>query len=186
MRLLSLLCGAILLSTSSCSQQQAGCTAENCKLIVFACRVEFQGGPTQYAECSFNKPTEPVDNIRYCVDACNAHLGNGNFASCLAANAETCRDGGLAGISRAIDLCSDKTGKGSQKTCDDACLAAQATCDEKCSGGRPCDRCLRSGGSCGSVCVTYAGDGGFNQCLDCSAKCGLQYVQCSDSCPRAQ
>lgn len=184
MRLLCLPIASILLSASGCSQQQAGCTAENCKLIVGACRVEFQGGPTQFAACYFNKPTQPADTTKYCVDACNAHLGNGNVASCLAANADTCRDGGFAGFAKVIDLCADKTARGPETACDDKCLATQASCDAKCSGGKACDTCLRAGGSCGDVCVKYEGDGGFDQCLDCSAKCGLQYVHCADACPR--
>ena len=172
----------VVMMLTACSQPQPGCTAENCRLLTQACRVEFVGGPAALAICTgFDRPPGPVDYTPYCVNACNAHPGNGQLASCIAAKADACRDAGIR-TDLVIAPCLDQMGKSREKACDDRCLAEQKTCDDACSGGRPCDNCIRSGGSnCASVCT----DAGYKACLDCSGQCGLQYIACSDRCPFA-
>ena len=165
-----------------CRCAQPGCTYDNCKLLIDACRVEFAGGPDQVAECTgYDRPPMPPDWAKYCVDACNAHEGNGALASCIAGKAGECIDGGFRGIDAVIKSCESMTPPpGPQKSCDDQCRATQKQCDTKCSGGDPCDQCLRAGQNCNGLCT----DAGWQACLDCSAKCGLDYVACSDHCPR--
>lgn len=176
---------AVLMLLSACTQAQAGCNVENCKALLDACRVEFQGEPHEVATCTgFDRPPSPPDWSKYCVDACNSHPGNGQLAECLAKRADVCRDAGVAKLSQAIQPCLDvqPASKGPTKACDDKCLADQVACDQKCSGGKACDTCLRMGGQCANVCT----DAGWSACLDCSAKCALTYVACSDFCPREQ
>jgi hypothetical protein len=181
MRLLPLV--AVLLLTG-CRQPQPGCSVENCRLMIEACRVEFAGSPADLAICTgFDRPTSPVDYSSYCVDACNAHSGNGELATCVASKADACRGARDAGLtfSQVYDSCLDKTAKAPNKACEDACYAKQRTCNDPCSGGKPCDTCLRAGRS---DCAMYCTDAGYKACLDCSGQCGLQFVACTDQCPR--
>lgn len=173
--------GALLLT--ACSQPQPGCTAENCKLMVSGCRVEFIGGPQDIAACGFDRPASPPDFTKYCVDACNAHQGNGQLATCIAGKADACRDGGFNRFAAVIQPCLDAAmgTKGPVKSCDDTCSADRRTCDDKCSGGKACDSCLRAGRN---DCAMHCSDAGFVACLDCSGQCGLKYVACADHCPR--
>lgn len=185
MRLLLLTALSLSLSLllAACSQSQPGCTAENCQLMVSACRVEFQGGPADLAICvGFDRPPSPPDFTRYCVDACNAQPGNGALAACIASRADACRDGGVT-PELAIQPCLDQQPptKEPDPTCADGCTAKRRTCDDACSGGKPCDSCLRAGRS---DCASFCTDAGYQSCLDCSAQCGLQFIACSNACPR--
>jgi hypothetical protein len=170
-----------------CKVSQPGCTMENCKLMIEACRVEFSGSPAAVPECLWpgsGRPSGPIDFSRWCVDACNANKNGGTLASCIAGRADACRGARDAGMTfeQAIAPCLDSTSVSlPEKACDDKCRADQDACDTKCSGGRPCDNCLRAGMSCGDVCS----DAGWEACLDCSSRCGVDYVGCSDRCPRA-
>lgn len=180
---LFLLLGLVLVT--ACPSPQPGCTAENCRLMVEACRVEFNGGPADLATCTgFDRPPGKVDFSSYCVDACNAHAGSGAVASCLASKADACRDAGsnFTQLDQLLSSCAGQGGQAPDKACDDRCVAERRTCDDACSGGRPCDSCLRAGGpDCASVCT----DAGWKACLDCSGRCGVKYVACRDGCPRA-
>lgn len=169
---------------AGCHVPQAGCSIENCQAMVEACRVEFQGGPAALAICTgFDRPPGPVDWSPYCVDACNAHAGNGKVAACVAGKADECRGARDAGktLDQVIAPCLESTDKAALKSCDDTCTAERKACDDACSGGKPCDSCLRAGRSdCASLCT----DAGYSACLDCSSQCGLKYVDGSDRCPR--
>lgn len=81
-----------------------------------------------------------------------------------------------------VQSCVDPNPSGPEQSCDDTCRAQQKVCDTKCSGGDACDQCLRAGRNCAGVCP----DAGWKPCLDCSAKCGLDYLACGDRCPRAR
>jgi hypothetical protein len=165
---------------TACPQLQPGCTRENCQLMLDACRVEFIGAPADIAECTgVDRPPSPPDWAKYCVDACNAHPGNGELASCLAAKADACRDAGIDKLA-VVSSCFTQTSTVPEPSCADRCTAARRTCDDACSGGKPCDQCLRMGLSCASVCT----DAGWSACLDCSSQCGIDFVHCEDACPR--
>ncbi len=166
---------------SACNSQ-LGCTKENCQAAMQGCRVELGGGPSSLAvvTCTaYDKPAAPVDWAKYCVDSC-LNQGSGQVISCIAAKADTCRDGGFAAISKVIDDCVDKTAKYAEKSCDEKCAATRTECDTKCGITRACDTCLRAGGMCQSQCP----DAGHLTCLDCSATCGNAYTTCADACPR--
>ena len=174
----------LLTSALSCSLPQPGCTRENCKAMVEACRVEFLGAPAEIAECTgFDKPTTPVDWDKYCVDACNAHAGNGDIADCIARRADACRDAGFVNLEAAYATCLPTTSQGPEAACEAKCATDRTACDTRCSGGKPCDDCLRRGG--GATCASVCTDAGYQTCLDCSGRCGVDYVHCADGCPRA-
>jgi hypothetical protein len=147
-----------------------------------ACRVEFLGMPAEVATCTgFDRPSAPPDWAKYCVDACNASAGNGDIASCIAAKADACRDAGFDTYA-IVSACFPSNKEDPEPSCADRCATERKACDTRCSGGKPCDLCLRMGGSCASVCT----DAGWSACLDCSAQCGIQFVRCQDACPRVQ
>ena len=174
---------------AGCRFPQPGCTTENCQTMVEACRVEFTGGPASLAECTgFDRPGRSIapELNEYCVQSCNALPGRGEIISCIAAKADECRaaraDGGFTAVDAVVQSCFNaKPSKDPQPSCDDTCRTQQKDCDTRCSGGKPCDLCLRSGRSCANVCT----DAGWKPCLDCSSNCGLDYLACSDRCPRA-
>lgn len=177
----------LLLVLVGCRAPQPGCTIENCGAMIEACRIEFSGGPESLAECTgFDRPERSIlpEIHGYCVEACNARPGRGELASCVAGKANECNaaraDGGFTAVDAVVQSCFDQNAKGPQRSCDDTCRAQQKECDTKCSGGDACDQCLRAGRSCAAVCT----DAGWKPCLDCSAKCGLDSLACSDRCPR--
>jgi hypothetical protein len=175
----------LVLATASmfaCPAPQPGCTRENCEAMIQACRVEFLGMPAEVATCTgFDRPSAPPDWAKYCVDACNASAGNGDIASCIAAKADACRDAGVDTYA-IVSACFPSNKEDPEPSCADRCATERKACDTRCSGGKPCDLCLRMGGSCASVCT----DAGWSACLDCSAQCGIQFVRCQDACPRVQ
>lgn len=180
--------GVAVVALAGCPSPQAGCNVENCRAMLDACRVEFSGSLSGLALVTCvsgsDRPTGPVDLSKYCVDACNARPGRGELASCIAGRADACRAARDAGLASepAFDSCLTASPeiRPPVKSCDNTCLADRDACDTKCGGGRACDNCLRAGGSCASVCTST----NYAACLDCGAKCSLDYLACNDRCPR--
>ena len=183
MRILAWLSLALLVD---CKSSQPGCTLENCRLMIDACRVEFSGGPDSIAECTgIDRPPRPIapELHQYCVDACNASAGRGELASCIASKADACRVARDAGIftDMAYASCLNQSPGGMPvASCAETCRTEQKACDTRCSGGDACDQCLRQGGP---NCASRCSDAGWKACLDCSAQCGLDSIACSDRCP---
>ena len=179
MRCLALL-ALIQCSGNTIPGPQPGCTQANCEALINACRVDLVGSPA--ANCNNVAPAPANFNFAaYCVDACNAQRGAGVTVQCIANKADECRDAGLQ-TANVIASCENlDAGAFAEQMCDDRCVADRKTCDDKCSGGRPCANCRNAGmPDCASVCP----DAGYQDCTDCSAKCGLTYVACSAACPR--
>lgn len=168
-------------SGNATCQLQAGCTAENCRVMSEACRVDFQGAPSGLVTATClgpNRPVMPIDYSKYCVDACNARPGRGAAASCFARNADRCRNGAAGQV---IAECTPVETGEPEASCAAQCNAEQTDCDTICSGGRACDTCLRMGGACAAVCTSTS----RQVCLDCGSSCGLSWLACVNRCPRA-
>ena len=170
----------LLFLTAGCldavSDRSAGCTADNCRRMVSACRVELIGGPS--AACwSVTPVPDGFDWSSYCVDSC-VQQGAGPLVQCLADGAERCRDAGNEAV------VADCAGTGSGgfdfgTACEMQCASQQKQCDVACVGGQRCADCWRTGDSCAGCA-----DAGFAVCTDCSAGCGRDYVDCARRCGR--
>lgn len=167
----------LLLACSACSNPgTAGCTVENCRAMLDACRIGFDDISSKCF--TTNQVQDREQLFEYCRQGCSIQRG-GPLAQCIADRAGECRDGGTA--------TSDAVGRSCaamfpnpvpEAMCEAACRADRTKCDDQCTGGVECDRCFRMGQSCPDLCP----DAGFVACGDCSIKCTQTYQTCTDRC----
>lgn len=144
----------LCLAAAGCSD--ARCSAANCRKLYDPCHLAFAAEPNVRGclDVDGGVPTE-FDFVRYCPGACDA-MADGEFAQCVADNATSCGDGGVARAS-VVNACligSASREAGCAAKCDDA----RATCEQRCTKDS------------------------FQACVDCAAACGVVWGRCNRPC----
>ena len=168
-----------VLSLAACKKpDEPGCTKQNCRLMVEACRVEIvRGIPSEcFGYAQEDGGTDFLTRAdEYCVTQCNG-TSNGELVACIAGKADQCR----ADLS-AAEACLSPRDDAPETSCEETCAGKKDTCDDVCSGGGACNACRRMGTpDCSNACPAK----GRIACIDCSETCLDTYVTCIDACPR--
>jgi hypothetical protein len=130
-------------------------TAENCRILSAECQKMFIAEPDISWCVRKGVPPDGFDSTRYCPAACAA-LGAGELAACIAENRSLCEDPRSRDDALREACMSWRT---IEPECEADCMRARRSCDEGCSVST------------------------FQECMDCSAECGLALASCSRKCP---
>ncbi|MDP2271952.1 MAG: hypothetical protein Q8K32_14520 [Archangium sp.] len=151
---------ALVCGGESCltCRQDAGARDPRCSregcLALRECGSGLAGEPRPNA-CLQDAGIPPgFDALRYCPAACDASDA-GALLACASSLGAQCADAGASECSTVGDA-------GVDLACLDGCEDTRRLCDERCP----------------SSLTT------FDQCMDCSARCGLEWVQCAKTCGR--
>lgn len=153
----ALVCGgeSCLTCRKGAGARDSRCSREGC-LALRECGSGLAGEPRPSACLKDAGIPAGFDALRYCPAACDA-ADAGALLACASGLGSRCAD---AGADLFASECSGRGDAGVDLSCLDACEGTRRLCDERCPAPS------------------------FQQCMDCSARCGLEWVQCAKTCAR--
>ena len=158
---------ALVCGGESCltCRQDAGtrdprCSSAGCLALV-GCGASLEGAPRLSVCIGDAGVPATFDPLRFCPATCEA-ADAGALLACASALGDRCADAGAAAPDLFVRECGAVVDAGADLACLDGCAGARRLCDERCPSS-----------------ITS-----FDECMNCSARCGLNWVGCAKTCSR--